>query len=164
VSNDVRTVALQEYAECPFSIAQDYAVEYLRRAEAGQPEAEIRVPLAFLPRVIRKSVEITFGLHYDVAERGRSHDEIRLHWGSGTSLLPNFRGTLRFRIAGSGTDVLIEGSYGIPLGMLGRIFDSVAGRHIARASLRDFARRIAQALETNQREWRAKQEQRATAV
>jgi hypothetical protein len=161
VSHDVRAVSLHEHAACPFSIAQDYAVEYLRRAEAGQAEAEIRVPLAFFAGVFRRSVAIVFGLHYDVAERGRSHDEIRLHWNSGTPLLPDFRGTLRFRIAGTGTDVLIEGSYGVPLGMLGRIFDNVAGRHIARASLRDFARRIADALEANQREWRAKQELRA---
>ncbi len=164
MSANVRAVALNVHAACPYSIAQEYAVDYLRRAEAREDEAEIRVPLAFLPRIIRRRVAISFGLHYDVAERGRPHDEIRLHWGSGTPLLPDFRGTLRFRIAGAGTDLLVEGSYGIPLGMPGRIFDNVLGRHVARASLHDFACRIAGTLEANDRVWRAKKELNLTRV
>ena len=157
VTNDVRAVSLQEHAACPFSIAHEYAVEYLRRAEAGEDEAVIRVPIAFLPGLIRRRVAITFGLHDDVAEGGRSHDEIRLRWSAGMPCLPDFRGTLRFRIAGTETDVLVDGSYRIPFGALGRAFDNLAGRHIARASLRDFARRIAGALETGERAWRKKE-------
>jgi hypothetical protein len=156
VNTGERAVALQEYAACPYSIAQEYAIEYLRRAEAGSAEAEIRVPLRFLPAFLRRSVAVTFGLHVDVTDAGRPHDEIRLRWTSGTALLPDFRGTLRFRIAGAGTDVLVEGTYRVPLGSLGRLFDDVAGRHIANASLGDFVRRIADTLEANERAWRAR--------
>jgi hypothetical protein len=155
-SAGVRAVTLEEYAACPFSIAGEYAIEYLRRAEAGEPEAEIHVPLRFLPQLLRRRVMVTFGLHVDVAEAGRPHEEIRMRWSSGTPLLPDFRGTLRFRIAGQGTDVLISGTYRVPFGLLGRVFDSAIGHHIARASLGDLARRIADALEANERRWRSR--------
>jgi hypothetical protein len=157
VTSDVRAVSLEEHAACPFSISQEYAVAYLRRAEAGESEAEIRVPIAFLPAFIRRRVALTFGLHYDQTESGRPHDEIHLHWNAGMPCLPDFAGTVRFRIAGTECDVLIDGSYRIPFGMLGRVFDDLVGRHIAIASLRDLARRIADALETSEREWRKKE-------
>jgi hypothetical protein len=156
MKGDVRAVSVEAHAACPFSIAQEYAVEYLRRAEAGSEEAEIRVPLHFIPALAHRRVALTFGLHADVADPGRAHDEIRMRWNAGTALLPDFRGTLRFRIAGSGTDVLIEGTYRAPLGAPGGLFDGVIGRHIARASVGDLARRLADALETNERAWRSR--------
>lgn len=143
----------QAHAACPFSIAETYAVQYLGHAEAG---AEIRVPLAFLPIVVARRVALTFGMHMDVVETGRAHDEIRLHWTTGTPLLPDFRGTVRFRIDGSGTVVLVEGSYRAPFGVLGRAFDALAGRHIAAASVRDLTRRLADHLEAREREWRTR--------
>ena len=152
----MRDVSLQAYAACPYSVAQDYAIDYLRRAEAGMDEAEIRVPVAFWAGLIRRHVTISFGLHYDVVEAGRPHDEIRLRWTTGTPLLPDFRGTVRFRIAGKGTDVLIDGSYHVPLGAFGRIFDRFAGRHLAVASLGDLAQRIAQSLTSTEHDWRKK--------
>jgi hypothetical protein len=156
VNDDVRAVVLQEYAACPFSIAQEYAIDYLRRAEGGSKEAEIHVPIRLLPALVRHRVAVTFGLHIDVAEAGRPHDEIRMRWTAGTPLLPDFRGTLRFRIAGQGTDVFVEGRYRVPFGRLGRLFDRLIGCHIARASLGDLARRLADALESNERAWRAR--------
>jgi hypothetical protein len=156
VNGDVRAVTVQAYAACPFSIAQEYAVEYLRRAEAGAPEADIHVPIRFLPAFLQRSVAVTFGLHVDVSDAGRPHDEIRIRWNAGTPLLPDFRGTLRFRIAAPGTDVLVDGTYGVPFGALGRIFDDLIGHVIAKASVGDLARRIADALETNERAWRAR--------
>jgi hypothetical protein len=151
-----RTVTLEEYAACPFSIAQEYAVDYLRRAEAGEAEADIHVPIRFVPGFIRRRVAVTFGLHVDVADGGRTHDEVRMRWNAGTPLLPDFRGSIRFRIASAGTDLLIEGTYSVPFGAAGRLFDDVLGARIARASLRDLARRIADALEKNERAWRSR--------
>jgi hypothetical protein len=156
MNDDVRAVTLERHAACPFSIAQEYAVDYLRRAEAGEEEAEIYLPMHFLPAFVRRRVAVTFGLRVDVTEAGRPHDEIRMRWSAGTPLLPDFRGTLRFRIASLGTEVLVDGTYRIPLGVLGRVFDNVIGRDIARASLDDFARRISGALETSERAWRAR--------
>jgi hypothetical protein len=156
VNANVRAVDVVQFAACPYSIAGEYAVEYLRRAEAGAEEAEIRVPVRLLPSSLHRHVTVTFGLHLDETEIGRPHDEIRLSWRAGTPLLPDFNGTLRFRIAGQGTDVIVAGTYRVPLGALGRVFDDVIGHRIAVATMGDLAHRIAQALEANERAWRAR--------
>jgi hypothetical protein len=41
-----RVVPAEAQAVCPVSIAEKYAVDYLRRAQAGQEEADIRVPMS----------------------------------------------------------------------------------------------------------------------
>jgi hypothetical protein len=156
MNGDARAVTIEAYAACPFSIAQEYAVDYLRRAEAGEAEADVHVPVRFLPEFLRRRVAVTFGLHADLTEAGRPHEEIRIRWTAGTPLLPDFRGTLRFRIAGQGTNVLVEGTYRVPFGALGRVFDDIIGHQIAQASLGDLARRIADALETSERAWRSR--------
>lgn len=148
------TVTAEASADCAFSIAQEYATEYLRRAEAGGPEAEISVPWP-LPIPLRRRVALSFGLHSDDREEGRPHDEIRVRWLSGSALLPDFRGSVRFRIDGTRTRVLVDGSYAPPLGTLGRWFDALAGRRLARASLQDAADRLARHLTERERAWRA---------
>jgi hypothetical protein len=159
--NDVtgaqRTVTASALAKCPFSVAQDYATDYLRRAQAGSSEAQIRVPLGFLPAALHRRVAITFGLHFDVVEAGRAHDEIRVRWTAGTPVLPDFRGTLRFRIAsGTSTTITLDGTYRVPFGQLGAWFDRLAGSRIAQSSAADLTARIARALERDQRDWRAR--------
>jgi hypothetical protein len=151
-----RTVSADVLAVCPFSIAQEYAFDYFRSAEAGHDEAEIRVPIRFLPTVIRRRVALRFGIHTDDTEPGRTHDEIRVRWSSGTRLLPAFHGTVRLRIAGPATRVLVDGEYHAPFGVVGRVFDGVVGAYIARASVDDLAHRIALYLEERERAWRAK--------
>lgn len=155
VNGVAHNVTAEAHADCPFSIAQEYAVDYLRRAKDGLGVAEIRLPIRFLPAVLHRRVTLTFGLHFDTVEGGRAHDEIRVRWTSGTPLLPNFRGAVRFRIDGTGTIVVVEGTYDIPFGIAGRCFDAVIGRSIAQSSMRDLAERIATSLESDQRDWRA---------
>jgi hypothetical protein len=155
VAPQARTiVSVQALADCPYSIAQEYAEDYLRRAEAGGPEATIRVPWPF-PLPLRQRVTLSFGVHSDVLEEGRPHDEMRVNWRSGSPLLPDFRGTVRFRIDGNRTRVLVDGGYLPPLGVLGRLFDVVLGRFIARAGLQDGADRLARHLTERERAWRA---------
>jgi hypothetical protein len=148
------TLSVSTLAECPFSIAAEYAQEYLQKAEAGEAESLVRVPLFPAWPAFAHRVRMSFGLHADTGEPGRRHDEIRLRWSSGTSLLPNFRGTISFRIDAARTRIVIEGSYDAPLGMLGRCFDNVIGKRIARASLQDLADRLAGFLEQRERAWR----------
>jgi hypothetical protein len=152
-----RMVTAEMHTACPFSVADTYAADYLRRAEGGSEASEIRVPIRFLPLVIRQRVAVTFGLHVDIVEAGRKHDEIRVRWTTGTGLLPDFHGTIRFRVDGLGTNVIVEGSYRAPFGGLGRVFDELIGRHIARAGIRDLTRRLARHLEAREREWRSAQ-------
>jgi hypothetical protein len=145
-------ITVSAVADCPPVIAEDHAVDFLHAAEAGGSAFAIRLP--WLPWV-RHRVDIAFGLHFDLIEHGRPHDEIRIRWSSGSALLPDFRGTIRFRSAGEKTSVLLDGSYVAPLGIFGAAFDRLAGREIARASLTDLAVRIAGYLTRCQQSWLA---------
>ena len=62
-------------------------------------------------------------------------------------LFPTFAGELHAAPHGSGTSLRLHGTYGVPLGPLGRFGDGIAGRRLARQSLSAFlehvARRIA---------------------
>ena len=148
------TITVTTLAECPFSIADEYAKEYLQRAESGGEEAYVRVPLLSPLPALAHRVSVSFGIHTDINEYGRRNEEIHLRWSSGTRLLPDFRGTMTFRIETVRTRILIEGSYAIPGGQLGRWFDRAIGKHIARATLQDFSDRIASYLAERERNWR----------
>jgi hypothetical protein len=148
-------VAVSAVAQCSFSIAEDYATEYLSSAANGSTAAAIRLPWRLPLPALEHRVAMTFGLHYDVLEGGRTHDEVRIRWHSGSFVLPEFRGTLRFRINGTRTTVLVDGSYIAPAGVLGQLFDRLIGRHIAHASLTDFTTRLAAYLGERERLWRA---------
>jgi hypothetical protein len=151
----VKLVAADVLADCPFSIAQNYAEAFLRQAQAASGDFAIRVPIGFMPAAVRHRVTMTFALQSDVAERGRGHDEIGVRWKAGTSLLPDFSGTVRFRIAGGGTLVRVEGSYSVPFGVVGELFDDLAGARVAHASAMDFAEQLGTYLERRQRAWRS---------
>jgi hypothetical protein len=149
-------VAVEATATCPFSMAEAYAADYLQAAEGSGPEAEMGVPWFPLPG-LRHRVKLAFAIHADVLDHGRRHDEFRITWRSGSRLLPDFHGTIRFRIEADRTRVLVDGSYVPPLGFAGRLFDRIAGSAIARASMQDLADRIAVYLTQSERQWRVEQ-------
>lgn len=138
----------ERVVDCPFSVAHEYAEDYLGEAERGGGEAVLRAgPL-------RRRVAVRFGLRADATDRGRSNDEIVLRWTARTRLLPYFSGTLRMRIDGTRTRMILEGSYVPPGGRLGALFDAVAGRHIAAATARGLLARIGEALAARELAWR----------
>jgi hypothetical protein len=145
------TVHVERMCECPFAIAQEYAEQYLRQAEAGGPQARIRAPLPFLGQ----KVKMSFGLWGDIAEGGHQHEEIHLRWSSGSKWLPDFRGSIRFRIDGRNTLILVDGTFTPPLGWFGVRFDQLVGRRIAEYGLYDLAGRIGDQLERKERAWHA---------
>ncbi len=142
------SVRAERTADCPFSMAQSYAEEYLAAAERGEPEATVRAGPAHL------TVRFGFEVRNDVLERGRMHEEIALHWTAQSPLLPDFAGTLRFRIHGPRTRFIIEGTYVPPSGILGALFDRIAGRRIARATAADLVTRIAARASAREAAWR----------
>jgi hypothetical protein len=148
-------VSVEAVADCPFSMADTYAADFLRAAEANGPEATIRVPWHVPMMLMRRRVTVSFGMHMDLPEDGRSHDEIRVRWESGSKLLPNFHGAIRFRIDENRTRIIIVGSYTPPLGVAGQVFDALVGRWIARSSMTDLAGRIARYLSAREAAWSA---------
>jgi hypothetical protein len=144
-------VTVEQICECPFSMAQEYTEQYLQQAEGGGEKSRLRSPIPLLGH----RVKMSFGLWLDITEAGPQHEEIRLLWKSGTNVLPDFHGTIRFRIHGRDTLLGVEGKYVPPLGWFGAAFDTLLGRHIARYTLHDLARRICRFLEHSEHGWRA---------
>lgn len=147
MKNPPRHLREERTVRCPFSIAEEYVGEYLRRAEHGGAEGVLHVG------ALGRRVRLNFGRRSDPQERGRRHDELVLHWTSGSPLLPDFNGTIAFRIAAPDTRVIVEGAYRPPFGLAGRAFDALAGRRIARATIRDLVDHLAADAETRERAW-----------
>lgn len=128
-------VHLELVADCPFSAALDYATDYLRRAET----------------------HLTFTVRNDTDERGRSHDELCVRWAARAPLVPHFviDGTVRFRIAGSCTRLVLDASYAPPPTALGRILDAVLGHRVAVKICRDLLGHVAAELTERERALRS---------
>jgi hypothetical protein len=153
----ISRIVVEREARCPFSVAHQYAEDFLRDAER---EVTVKVPLrdfiAGLPGAARAPVKMVFALHPDEADSGRLHDALMVEWHAGTRIFPLFHGTLRLRIASVDTTLLtFEGSYRPPLGRPGSVFDRLIGRRIARATMKELLDRIAAALERREAEYEA---------
>ena len=149
----VTRLTVERIARCPFSVAHEYARDFLHDAQRA---IEVRVPLRdFIYGMrghVRKPVKLIFALHPDETEDGRIHDAMLIEWRAGTRLFPDFHGTLRLRIASVETTRLtFEGAYRTPFGRIGRVFDLLVGRHLAESTMRDLLDRIATALEARER-------------
>lgn len=157
---DVSEVVVDRVCRCPFSVAHEYAEDFL--SETASAGAVIRVPLRdFIPSLrrggLRQPVRMRFNRSADDADMGRSHDSLEVHWVAQTRLFPDFHGTLRFRIESvDETRLTLEGTYHPPLATFGRIFDAVIGRRIARASLRDLLDELCGAMARREEEFRRK--------
>ncbi len=147
-------VHAEALAACAFSVAQGYAEDYLRRAERGGSEASVQVPIVG-NWAIGPTAKLRFTLRSDTAERGRSHEEIGLRWTTAFRLLPDFHGTLRFRVQRSETRIVLDATYLPPAGALGSFFDVLVGRRIAARTCQYFVQRIADSLAERERSWRA---------
>jgi hypothetical protein len=153
----VTHVEVERVAECPFSVAHDYAEDFLQAAERA---VEVRIPLRDffygLRGHVARPVELVFALHPDETEDGRLHDALLIEWRAGTRLFPHFHGTLRLRIEDvRRTRLTFEGAYRPPAGLVGVAFDLVLGKRIARSTMRELLERIGRALERRERAYEA---------
>ncbi|GAC1660171.1 MAG: hypothetical protein NVS4B13_08270 [Candidatus Elarobacter sp.] len=149
-------VVVDRLVRCPFSVAHEYAEDFFRDyAEGG---AEVRVPLrdfVSLGGRLRRPVRVVFDRSPDQLEAGRGHDALEVHWTAGTRLFPEFHGSVRLRIASvEETRLTLEGAYRPPFGPAGAVFDTLAGRRIARATMRDLLDRLCDAMERRESAFR----------
>ena len=154
----VTRITVERVARCPFSVAHDYAEEFLREIDERGAEVRVRVRDLLPTRrgKLRRRVRIVFERRLDEAEAGRAHDAVALHWTAGTRLFPDFHGDLRLRIASVDETLLtLEGEYRPPLGPLGAAFDVLLGRRIARSTMNELVGRIAKAMERREEAYRA---------
>ena len=162
----VSRLSVERVVHVPFSLAHDFAEDYFRDAERY---VDLRVPLRdlfwALGGRLHRPVRLVFALHPDEAEGGRLHDAMLIEWNAGTRLFPQFHGTLRLRIASVDDTLLtLEGAYRPPLGMAGLVFDRLAGRRIARSTMRDLLGRLAVRMEHRAAEARAEVERGTSGI
>jgi hypothetical protein len=148
---------VERVVRCPFSVAHDYAEDFFADAAGG---VELHVPLRDLAptRVgrLRRRVRLVAQRILDEDEPGRAHDALEIDWAAGTRFFPDFHGALRLRIDSVETTRLsLEGTYQPPFGPFGRLFDLAIGRRIARATMGDLLRRLGDAMERREAEFRA---------
>ena len=97
----VRSFALEAVADCPFSVAQDYATDFLRdrlRTAIGMRVGRCRL----MPG------RAWISARPDFTDRGKPHDELVLRWFPTIPLLPSVEIVIRFRIAWLTTRLAID--------------------------------------------------------
>lgn len=145
-------VVVERVVLCPFSVAHDYAEDFFADASRG---VELHVPLRDLGR-LRQPVRLVAERLHDDDDPGRVHDRLEIDWSAGTRFFPDFHGALSLRIDSVETTLLsLDGTYQPPFGPFGSVFDVVAGRRIARATMRDLLERLGDAMEAREVEFRA---------
>lgn len=145
-------VVVERVVRCPFSVAHDYAEDFFADAARG---VELHVPIRDFAR-LRRPVRLLAQRRPDEHEPGRAHDALEIAWTAGTQLFPDFHGTLRLRIASVEETLLtLEGTYVPPFGGFGLVFDRLIGRRIALATMGDLLRRLSDAMERREAEFRA---------
>jgi hypothetical protein len=154
----VSRIVVERVVRCPFSVAHEYAAGFFR--QAADQGAEVGVPLRDLVPTLggrlREPVQIEVERRPDEAEPGRGHDAFVVGWTAGTRFFPDFHGALRLRIVSVDETLLsLEGEYRPPFGAPGAAFDTLIGRRIARATMRDLLDRLAGAIEEHEVSLRA---------
>ncbi len=153
----ISRVAVERVVRCPFSVAHDYAEDFFADASRG---VELHVPLRDLAPTrrgqLRRRVRLVAERVRDYDAPGRVNDQLEIDWSAGTRFFPDFHGALRLRIETVETTRLsLEGTYQPPFGALGSVFDLAAGRRIARATMSDLLKRLGDAMEARELEFRA---------
>lgn len=76
-------------------------------------------------------VDVRYSLLYDWTRIYPPRGGMAFAWRPGWRGFPAFGATLTVRPAGEDTDLVLEGSYEPPLGIIGRLFDRVVGQRLA---------------------------------
>jgi hypothetical protein len=116
---------------CPFSVA----IEMMERALRDRHDIIVS-PM----RGVRERVHVGWAIVEDLTDECRRHDALTIYWTPEHRTYPAFSGTLTVRPHFRDVHVRITGQYDPPLGGIGRMFDRMAGRHIARLTLRRLIR------------------------
>ena len=91
-------------------------------------------------RGVRERVHVGWAVVDDLTDECRRHDALTIYWKPEHRTYPAFSGTLTVRPHFRDVHVRIAGQYDPPLGGVGRMFDRMAGRHIARLTRRRLIR------------------------
>lgn len=115
-------------------------VEHLHRNEAKHDVG----PFRMLHTVVRcELAEIR-----DYTDEARIHEALILHWEAHTRIpVPAMRGMITVRPNGPYTELRMEGWYTPPLGVFGRVFDTVIGMRLAQRTIDRFLEELSSFVE-----------------
>jgi len=139
--------ALYAVADCPFSVAQDYATEFLR----DRTHALIRCRLGPWRPIVPGTAWVA--ARPDLTEFGAPHDELVLRWHPALPVLPTLEIVVRFRIAWLTTSIAMEVRYLRGGALFRRCSSAILGR-VARVALADLLKRLTVYLERRERAYR----------
>lgn len=140
-------------ADCPPSIALEYATQFLRHFETGDLDAVVRFPR--FGWIFGRRVQLRFGIYIDDTDVRLGREAIHFRWCASSKWLPDFAGAIHFPIVSpSRTLLIVEGTYTPPFGSSRRVFDLLFGHAIARETARDLLGRLAAAIEAAERAYR----------
>jgi hypothetical protein len=97
---------------------------------------------------VRERVKVGWSIVDDLSDEARRHDAIALYWTPQHATFPAFAGMMTVRPHYRESYLRISGYYEPPLGVSGRLFDRMAGRRIARLTLRRLIRDLARDVES----------------
>ncbi len=138
---------LRAVADCPFSVAQEYATDYLR----DHAHALVRWRLGRWEPVVPGTAWVA--ARQDLTERGAPHDELVLRWHPALPVLPPLEIVVRFRIAWLTTAIAMEARY-VRDGSLARRCATPVFGAVARLALAELMRRLTGYLEQRERVYR----------
>ena len=131
-----REIEARLVVSAPYSIALDGIERYL---EARGSVLDVEFPL----RALGFNLGLVFGhrvlVRFDPRRRpvevGRYDDRLVFSWKPDPpGPFPDFEGRLTILPYGTQSEFILKGQYDPPFGLLGRIFDAVAGKRIAAAT------------------------------
>lgn len=132
-------------AHCPFSAAIEYAGRFFSE--------HANLPLVGT-LALRTDVSSTFEVVLDTTDSSRLHDALHLDWSPGEHLpLPRFSGLLTVRPDSTHAELILEGTYEPPFGLVGQVFDGLLGKQIAHGTVRALLRQISTSIETQWRQY-----------
>ncbi|HKU66954.1 MAG TPA: hypothetical protein VJP85_04165 [Candidatus Baltobacteraceae bacterium] len=136
----------KRFVACPFSAA----------LELAEKAAQQRTGLYLTPLPpLGERASFAVASAPDSTDEVRKHDALLIAWRPQTpGVFPDFHGVLTVRPSHAGVTLQLDGAYAPPYGTLGKMFDFVAGRAIARRTLRHLLDDFAHDIETEYRDER----------
>ncbi len=138
-------VRVRHYVDCPFSAALELSEKAVnKRSEFYLTPAP---PLGERAAFSAKSTT-------DSTDSARKHDALLIAWRPRNKAFPEFRGVITARPYHRGALLRLSGQYQAPFGIAGAVFDVIAGRVIARSTLKHLLQELVLDVEEQYREER----------
>ncbi len=138
--------AATRYVDCPFSAT----VEFVEKV-VGQRNGFYMMPSPALGERVRFAAADT----PDLSDSARKHDAHLIAWRpQNRTMFPDFCGVLTVRPEGRGAFLHLQGQYEPPFGRVGKVFDFVVGRAVARHTMQHLLGELGDDIEAEYRKER----------